>query len=101
IWENPETREPLLVIVRSALTAEPAAAALREFVSRELLVRVAGQLSVPDPRLRAELAASQMMGLAILRYVLKVEPLASADVETLVGLVAPALQRYLTEPLTP
>lgn len=98
VWENPATREPLLVIVRSALTAEPAAAALREFVSRELLLRIASELNVPDPRLRAELAASHMVGLVILRYVVKVEPLASADVDTLVAIVAPTLQRYLTEP---
>lgn len=98
VWEDPATREPLLVIVRSALTAEPAAAALREFVLRELLLRVASELEVPEPRLRAELAASHMVGLMILRYVLKVEPLASADTETLVSIIAPTIQRYLTEP---
>ena len=97
VWEEPSTREPLLVIVRSALTAEPAAAALREFVFRELLTGIASELNVPDPRLRAELAASQMVGLVILRYVLRVEPLASADLETLVRFVAPTVQRYLTE----
>ncbi|WP_377269945.1 TetR family transcriptional regulator [Peterkaempfera sp. SMS 1(5)a] len=96
-WEVPEVRERLIAVMRSALTEDAAAAMLREFVSRELLLRIAAQLDVPEPHLRAELAASHMVGMAVLRYVLQVEPLASADPEELVGLVAPALQRYLTE----
>ncbi|MEU0274632.1 TetR family transcriptional regulator [Streptomyces sp. NPDC006307] len=97
VWENPATRAPLLAILRSALTHEAAATVLRGFVLRRLLERVAGELRVPDPRFRAELAASHMIGIAILRYVVRVEPLASADPERIVAMVAPALQRYLTE----
>ncbi|MEW2087282.1 TetR family transcriptional regulator [Streptomyces sp. NPDC005283] len=97
VWENPATRGPLLAIVRSALTHEAAAKVLRGFVLRRLLERLAGDLDVPDPKFRAELAASQMIGIAILRYVIKVEPLASADPEEIVAMVAPTLQRYLTE----
>jgi AcrR family transcriptional regulator len=96
IWESPVTRPPLLAIIRSALTNDTAAAVLRGFVLRRLLERIAGELNVPDPRLRAELAASQMIGIAMLRYVIRVEPLASLDVEDLIPLVAPTLQRYLT-----
>ncbi|MGP4003296.1 TetR/AcrR family transcriptional regulator [Streptomyces sp. 8N706] len=98
IWENPVTRAPLLAVIRSALTHDAAATVLRGFVLRRLLERVAGELNVPDPKFRAELAASQMVGIAILRYVLKVDPLASADIEDIIDKVAPTLQRYLTEP---
>ncbi|MEV0780752.1 TetR family transcriptional regulator [Streptomyces sp. NPDC050433] len=97
VWENPASRAPLLAIVRSALTNEVAAALLRKFVLRRLLERIAEELDVPDPTLRAELAASHMIGIAILRYVLKAEPLASVDTEEIVRMVAPTLQRYLTE----
>ncbi|GGT70980.1 MULTISPECIES: TetR/AcrR family transcriptional regulator [Streptomyces] len=97
IWENPATRAPLLAIIRSALTHEAAAKVLRGFVLRRLLERVAADLDVPDPQLRAELAASHMVGIAILRYVVQVEPLASADPEEIVALVAPTLQRYLAQ----
>lgn len=38
-----------------------------------------------------------MIGIALLRYVVRIEPLASADPEAIVTLVAPTLQRYLTE----
>ncbi|MFE0582624.1 MULTISPECIES: TetR family transcriptional regulator [unclassified Streptomyces] len=97
VWENPVTRAPLLAVIRSALTHEAAAKVLRGLVLRRLLERVAADLDVPDPTFRAELAASHMVGIAILRYVLQVEPLASADTEDIVALVAPTLQRYLTE----
>ncbi|WP_406400461.1 TetR family transcriptional regulator [Streptomyces sp. NBC_00879] len=97
VWENPATRGPLLAIVRSALTHEAAAKVLRGFVLRRLLERIARELDVPDPKFRAELAASHMIGIAILRYVIKVEPLASVDPEEIVQMVAPTLQRYLTE----
>jgi AcrR family transcriptional regulator len=98
VWENPATREPLLAVVRSAVTNETAAGVLRRLVSRTVLARVAGELDVPDPEFRVQLAAAHLVGIAILRYVVKVEPLASAAPEQLVQLVAPALQRYLTEP---
>jgi hypothetical protein len=45
------------------------------------------------------LVASQLIGLVMLRYVLAVEPLASAPAEELVAIYAPTLQRYLTGPL--
>ncbi|RSS51095.1 TetR/AcrR family transcriptional regulator [Streptomyces sp. WAC07061] len=96
VWENPVTRVPLLAVIRSALTHEAAAKVLRTLVLRRLLERIAADLDVPDPTFRAELAASHMVGIAILRYVVQVEPLASADQEDIVALVAPTLQRYLT-----
>ncbi|MEU8521041.1 TetR family transcriptional regulator [Streptomyces sp. NBC_01216] len=97
VWENPRTRAPLVAVIRSALTHEAAARVLRGFVLRRVLERVAADLDVPNPKFRAELAASHMVGIAVMRYVLQVEPLASADPEEIVAMVAPTLQRYLTE----
>ncbi|KQX77542.1 MULTISPECIES: TetR family transcriptional regulator [Streptomyces] len=97
VWEDPATRAPLLAILRSALTHEAAAKVLRGFVLRRLLERIAADLDVPDPTFRAEMAASHMIGIAILRYVLRAEPLASADPEKIIAMAAPTLQRYLTE----
>ncbi|WP_329135095.1 TetR family transcriptional regulator [Streptomyces sp. NBC_01476] len=98
IWENPATREPLLAVVRSAVTNETAASVLRGLVSRTVLAKVAGGLVAPDPEFRVQLAASHLVGVALLRYVVKVEPLASADPAQLVDLVSPTLQHYLTDP---
>ncbi|MGW2716437.1 TetR/AcrR family transcriptional regulator [Streptomyces sp. NPDC001492] len=98
IWENPTTRTPLLAIVRSAVNNEAAAAVFRRLVASQLLRRVAAQLDRPDAELRAELAAAQLVGCAMLRYVIKVEPLASADAEQIIARVAPVVQGHLTGP---
>jgi AcrR family transcriptional regulator len=95
IWESPETRDGLTGIMRSALTHEDAAAMLRGFLGSEVLGRLAPSLPGDDAALRVTLAGSHLVGLAMARYVVKVEPLASADLETIVAAVAPAIQRYL------
>ncbi|MFF5127841.1 TetR family transcriptional regulator [Streptomyces syringium] len=97
VWEDPVTREPLLAIVRSAVANETAAAVFRDLVTIRLMVRVAGELDVPEPRLRSELAAAQLVGVTLLRHVIKVEPLASADLDEVIAMVAPVVQRHLTE----
>ncbi|MGW3290315.1 TetR/AcrR family transcriptional regulator [Streptomyces sp. NPDC001002] len=98
VWENPVTRTPLLAIVRSAVNNEAAATVFRRLVVSQVLGRVAAQLEVPDAELRAELAGAQLVGCAMLRYVIKVEPLASADVEQVIARVAPVVQGHLTGP---
>jgi hypothetical protein len=69
---------------------------MRQFVTREVLGRIAAALEVDRPKVRAALTGSQMVGLAFLRYVIKLEPIASADRHELVRWVGPTLQRYLT-----
>ncbi|MFD8912874.1 TetR family transcriptional regulator [Streptomyces sp. NPDC059575] len=96
VWENPATRAPLLAIVRSAVNNEAAAAVFRRLVAAQLLHRIADRIGGPDAELRAELAAAQLVGTAMLRYVIKVEPLASADVERIVARLAPVVQGHLT-----
>ncbi|MFD8424791.1 TetR family transcriptional regulator [Streptomyces sp. NPDC059466] len=98
IWENPATRAPLLAIVRSAVNNETAAAVFRRLIAAQLLRRIAQQVDLPDAELRAELAAAQLVGVAMLRYVIRVEPLASADLEAIVARVAPVVQGHLTLP---
>jgi AcrR family transcriptional regulator len=98
VWENPATRKPLLAVVRSAVNNEAAAAVFRRLVVSQVLGRVAARLDLPDGELRAELAAAQLVGTAMLRYVIKVEPLASVDVERIIARVAPVVQGHLTGP---
>ncbi|MEW1779635.1 TetR family transcriptional regulator [Streptomyces sp. NPDC086777] len=98
IWENPTTRTPLLAIVRSAVNNETAAAVFRRLIAAQLLRRLAEQLGHTDGELRAELAAAQLVGCAMLRYVIKLEPLASADLEQIVARIAPVVQGHLTGP---
>jgi AcrR family transcriptional regulator len=96
-WDSP-AGSPLLGILRSIVGNERAAALMRDFVSREVLGRLAKALELDQPELRASLAATQLLGLAILRYVVKVEPLASARPEDVARWLGPGVQRYLTDP---
>ncbi|GAA2134063.1 TetR/AcrR family transcriptional regulator [Actinomadura napierensis] len=93
IWGDADRRAPLLAMLRSAMTNERAAAMMREFVSSALLGRAGAATGVPHLNIQA--AVGQMIGVMILRYVLRVEPMASASEDELVELVAPTLQRYL------
>ncbi|MGW9028591.1 TetR/AcrR family transcriptional regulator [Streptomyces sp. NPDC055722] len=95
---EPHDRTPLPAILRSALTNESAAAVFRRLVAMRLLRRAAGRLDIPEPALPAELAVAQLIGVAVPRSVIKVEPLASADLEQLVARVAPVVQRTSHEP---
>ena len=68
---------------------------LRDFLQSQILARLAARDRRPDAELRAGAAATQVLGLVFSRYVLQVEPLASAGHDELVELVGPTLQRYL------
>ncbi len=85
-------------LLRSAFRGPTGAALLREFIDLRILRPMLDRLE-PDPvmaRWRGSLAASQLGGLALVRYVLRIEPLASAPTEQVVAAVAPQLQHYLT-----
>jgi AcrR family transcriptional regulator len=99
LWEDGAMRLQLTAMMRSSLTNVAAGALLREFVSQQLVGPLALALDLPDARLRSTLAGSQLVGLALVRYIVGVEPLASAPVETVVSALAPTLQRYLTGPI--
>jgi AcrR family transcriptional regulator len=99
VWDGPGTPSPFLALVRSAVSHEAAAAMLREFVSKAVLGRIVAALDVEDGPRRAALVASQLVGLAMVRYVLRLEPLASAPASELVGPLGATVQRYLTGPL--
>jgi AcrR family transcriptional regulator len=92
VWDEPANRAALLTIIGG----QPGGlVALREFIRREIVARVAGAITADRPDLRANLVASQVMGLIAARYVARLEPLASLPADEVVPLVAPTLQRYL------
>jgi AcrR family transcriptional regulator len=95
LWDRPPTRDPMLAVLRSAVSHPDAAAALRAVVNQHLLGPVASSVPHPDRTLRAALAGSQLLGLAMERYLLRLEPLASLDEDALVARVGPTIQRYL------
>jgi AcrR family transcriptional regulator len=99
-FENPATRDIVLGRIRSASSHPDAAELVRQTVERDI-VKLAGNLDVVQPELRASLAGSVIVGTAFARYIVGVEPLASLDAGALVDVLAPALQHVLTGPLGP
>ena len=97
VWDSP-AGTAAVALLRSAMSNEWTARLMREFVVTQVLRRAIAELGLDDgdADLRAALAATQLGGLAVVRYILKVEPVASADPERLVRAIAPNLQRYLT-----
>ncbi len=98
VWDTPRGREVILALVRSAVTHEDAARMLGQFIASAVVGRIAAAVDAPEPALRASLVASQMIGVVMIRYVVRLEPLASATVDDLVPHLAPTVQRYLTAP---
>ncbi|GAA4587325.1 AcrR family transcriptional regulator [Actinoplanes octamycinicus] len=100
IWDGPGGAAGV-ALLRSAVGTEWTAKLFREFVVSQILRRAVPRLGLDEAegRLRVSLAASHMAGIALARYVIKVEPLASAPAEAIVAAVGPAVQRYLLEPL--
>jgi AcrR family transcriptional regulator len=96
LWDDERFGPALVAMVRSAMSHEPAAAALRGFVRTELLDRIASRLDAPDAEERSALFGSQLLGLLMYRHVLGVEPIASMEPEALVARMAPGMQQYLT-----
>ena len=94
--DEPETREQIAAMVRDGAGAAKATAPLREFLESAIVDRVAAALRVPDARMRVTLAVSYLVGVAGARYVMRMEPLASASEDEVVRLVAPAVQAALT-----
>ncbi len=88
-----EARQPVLALVRTAMTNERMVVMIREFMTHALLNRVAETFGIPP--IRMELAFAQMFGVVLTRYVLQLEPLASVDIEELVELLTPTIQRHL------
>jgi AcrR family transcriptional regulator len=97
VWDGP-MRPAGLALVRSAVGNEWTAKLLREFLVTQVLRRVVGtlDLSPAEREARGGLVASQLIGVVMARYVLRVEPLASASPEWLVAAIGPNVQRYLT-----
>ncbi|MBG0562812.1 TetR/AcrR family transcriptional regulator [Actinoplanes aureus] len=100
MWDGPRGAAAV-ALLRSVVGTEWTTKLFREFIITQVLRRAVPRLGL-DPAeasLRVTLAASHLVGLAMARYVIKVEPLASVPSETLVAAIGPTVQRYLTEDL--
>lgn len=92
---DPQARAELLALARTGAHAGHAVTGLQDFVERGVIDRVVGLLGVPDARMRSSLITSYLLGIAITRYGMRLEPLASASEEEVIRLVGPVIQDLL------
>ncbi|AGB20834.1 transcriptional regulator [Mycobacterium sp. JS623] len=97
MWETPDTAASMRAMLQSATSNADAHDAFRGFMQNYVLTAVSGVLGGDErARLRAMLAASQLVGTAMLRYIIEVPPLATLSPDDVVALIAPTVTRYLT-----
>ncbi len=97
-WESDSQRRGLIGLVRSAVTEDAAGAMLSDGLLKPVETQLA-QVGIDRPGLRASLIASQLIGLAITRYIVGFGPMAAASPEELAQAIGPTIHRYISEPL--
>lgn len=107
LWEDPQVRPELLAILQAALNSEAGAVQMREYLSTQIFNHAGKAIGVADmdiyqaadtlkvSAININAAVAQTWGVVLLRYVVKLEPIASASVDELIDLVGPTIQRYL------
>jgi AcrR family transcriptional regulator len=90
-WEGDEA---LIVLLRSSTTNPEAAQRMREIFAGQLLPAIA-KINADAPARRAGLVATQVLGMALCRYVLQVPPVVGMSGDELVAWLGPTVQRYL------
>jgi AcrR family transcriptional regulator len=96
VWESPDGQQRMKAVLRSVVSSDDVARMMREGVTELIMQPVAQALGVPDAPLRVSLVATQLIGMALTRYLIGLEPLASAEVPELIDRMAPVIQHYLT-----
>lgn len=96
-WEDPVRGEEMIALLRTAVTSETVAGQLQAVIS-QLVTEPITAFGDEQAGERGPLIAAQLLGLALCRYILRLEPLASLSADDVVAAVAPSVQRYLTRP---
>ncbi len=94
-WDDDVQREPLLAFLRAAMTSPSVAALVRSGMPSIALGELGEHVSGPDATLRVELTFAQLLGVAVLRYLIGIEPVASLPADELARRLGPALQHHL------
>ncbi|HEV8320598.1 MAG TPA: TetR family transcriptional regulator [Myxococcota bacterium] len=94
-WGTDARAVPFVALLRGAMSDPAAATLLRGVLERDLLPHLRARLGPGAAALRMGLVAAQLLGLGTVRYVLRLEPVASLPLEELALLAAPAIARAL------
>ncbi len=98
VWEgDPKDSEPLMAMLRAAISNEQATSLLREFIQARLAKALVGRLPNDHAAtIRAGVASSMLVGLIVGRRIVRVPALVGEDTESLISIIAPAVQAILS-----
>lgn len=96
VLDNPDARNRVVALLRSASGDNGAAEAIRQRLTTEILEPIVRELGVPDAELRAALVMSQVSGLTVARHVIGLPVLKDVERDRLSRILARTLQGYLT-----
>ncbi|ANW66402.1 TetR family transcriptional regulator [Mycobacterium sp. djl-10] len=94
-WADPEIGSFLRAVLQTAAHEPTTREKLRLVVERSLIGVSRFGTDDDDRLLRSGLISSQLMGFALMRYVWKIEPVASMSDAQAIAALAPTLQRYV------
>jgi hypothetical protein len=95
VLDDPDTRRPLVALLRAAVTEPEAAELIRRVLTERMLLPMAERVGGARPELRASLVASQLVGVTVVRHVVGLGPLAAASREQLIRALEPVFEHYL------
>ncbi len=94
LMETKQSHETLLGMVRVSASESQAAEIMKQFIELNLLAPMTEYIGGPDAGLRASLIGAQLVGLFVARYIVKLEPLASASFDEVAAIIGPIIQKY-------
>ena len=95
IWEGSRSNGSLISLLRAAASSDDAGKAIHTIFGGQVVPMLARVVPPAELFVRAGLVATQIMGLAVTRYILKVPPVVAMDRAELVKLLGPTMQRYV------
>jgi AcrR family transcriptional regulator len=101
VWEGAHSAKGMAIMLRSAASNEFAAGKIRDVFARQVgpaIVALGSPATAPQ---RAALVSTQLLGLALCRYILKFPPIIAMSQDEVVAQIGPVLQRHATGATAP
>jgi len=95
LWDDPERQELFLTMMRSGITTAEGTQLIKDGLLRTIMAEVAQQARIEDAAKRMPLVLTQTGGLILVRYILRIEPIASLPADELAAIHGPIVQRFL------
>jgi AcrR family transcriptional regulator len=101
-WDGPRRESSFAQLLRTAATDRDQQVRLSELIATTLMAPAAAAMEPGAnlPKLRAALVAAQLAGIAWTRYVLCLEPLASASVQLIAKTLGPSISETMNGKVT-